>query len=641
MRPILLAMMIAVTMPLVAQNDSIADDSHWLDIITVTGTRTPHRLSEAPILTQVITADDIGKLDATNLQDVLVAELPGLEFTYSMDQQVSLTMQGLGGMAILILIDGERLAGETLDNTDFLRLTTDDIDHIEIVKGAASALYGSNSVGAVVNIITRKASEQWQANINGHIGSHLEQRYGGTIGVSAGRWNSLTTVQYNSIDTYEIADRIGEGSTTVYGNRQWNVKERLSYQVNDNNVLTARGGYYFHERDYSAYKKNRAQDFSGSLRWESKLTKSDNLDISYTIDRYDKSDYYADLHKDVLSYKNVQNSLRALYTHSFANDITWIVGADGMSDYLKSYQFDDDGDHQQWTADLFSQGEWQVNNHWNVVVGLRLDYLSKSGWQLSPKVAAKYSVGNFNFRASYSRGFRAPTLKEMYMNFDMGSIFYIYGNADLKAEHSHSFALSAEYVKGNYCLSATGYYNIMSNEISTLWDKSLVTDIANGSMVYENIAGRDLLGIDISLAARYSCGIRAKIAYNYFHEFPHHGGYNLSDTRPHSIVTTIDYQHGWKNYQLDIIVNGRILSGVRYYTWRDDYSVADQLTHSHAYSLWKLAVSQKLFDAYTLTVSVDNLFNYRSRTFEYNSPVTTGTTVSATLAIDINRIVNR
>ncbi len=612
-----------------------------LDPVTITGTRTPHHLSDTPIPTTVITADDIRKLDATNVQDILLTELPGLDFSFSMDQQVSLTFQGLSGMAILFLVDGEQLAGETLDNTDYLRLNADDIERIEVIKGAASALYGSSSVGAVVNIITKKATDTWQVNANAHIGAHSEQRYGGTVGVAAGRWNSLTNIQNSSIHSYDIKDRVGDNTTTVYGNRQWNFKEKLSCAIDKNNTLTARAGYYFHERDYSSYKKNRARDFSGSLRWESSLTEKSQLELSYTFDRYDKSDYYSDIRKDFLSYKNVQNTLHALYTLALPHDITLLVGGDGENDYLMSYQFEGEGNHNQWTAALYAQGEWNIDPHWDVVVGVRGDYLSKAGWHISPKVAAKYTVNNFSLRASYAHGFRAPTLKEMYMDFDMSSIFYIFGNPDLKAEKSHSFALSGEYAHKQYALTATGYFNIMSDEIITLWDRSRVTELSNGSMVYQNIAGRNLLGVDLTLSAHYAFGLSAKLSYNFFHAFTRQGEHNLSDTRPHSLVAKVDYGKAWKNYEFDIILTGRALSAVNYYTFSEDYSSTDVKTSARAYSLWNISLSQRIYKAYNLILSVENIFNYRPRVFQYNSPITTGTTLSATLSIDIEKIVGK
>ncbi|MCD8291977.1 MAG: TonB-dependent receptor, partial [Prevotella sp.] len=254
-----------------------------LNTLTVTGTRTPRLLSKTPVVTQIITRDEIQKIDATNLKDVLTEEIPGLEFTFSMDQQVSLTMSGLGGLSILILVDGERLAGETLDNADYLRLNTDDIERIEIIKGAASALYGSNSVGAVMNIITRRPKEVWSTNVNTHFGAHGEQRHGGSLGFKTDKFTSLTNVQTNGIDTYTIKDREGDGRTTVYGNRQWNFKEKLTYYIDKNNLLIGKAGYYFHQRDYSDYKKNRARDFLGGLRWHSNFSKNDKLDVSYTF----------------------------------------------------------------------------------------------------------------------------------------------------------------------------------------------------------------------------------------------------------------------------------------------------------------------------------------------------------------------
>ncbi len=612
-----------------------------LETVTITGTRTPHLLSKTPVVTQVITRDDIQKLDATNLKDVLTLEVPGLEFSFSMDQQTSLTMSGLGGMSILILQDGERLAGETLDNTDYLRLSTNDIERIEIIKGAASALYGSNSVGAVINIITRQAQEPWSVNVGTHFSAHNEQRHGGNVGFKAGDFSSLTSIETNGINTFEIKDREGDGSTTIYGNRQWNFKEKLLYNINEKNLLTLRAGYYFHQRDYSDYKKNRARDYSASARYQGELSSKDKIDVSYTFDRYDKSDFYPEIKKDFLEYKNIQNSFRALYSHEFNKDILWIVGGDFMSDYLMSYQFEDNGSHSQYTADIFTQAEWTPTKHWDLILGLRTDWFSKSSWNVSPKISAMYMIGNFSFRGSYSMGFRAPTLKEMYMNFDMGSIFMIYGNDKLTSERSHSFSLSGEYAYKRYCITATGYYNIMNNEITTLWDPSLVTSLSNGSMVYQNIKGRDIVGADITLMARYPIGIGAKLSYSYFHEIPRKGELNYSDTRPHSLTFKVDYRKTFRDYELDIILTSRVLSSVHYYTYSSDYSSHDVPTSSTPYSLWNLALSQKIYRAFNLILALDNIFNYRPKIFEYNSPVTTGTSFSVSLSIDVEQLFKK
>ncbi len=616
-------------------------EAYELEMVTVTGTRTPRLLSQTPVVTQIITAEDIKKLDATNIQDVLIAEMPGLEFSFSMNQQVSLNMQGLGGLAVLILVDGERLAGETLNNTDFQRLTTDDVERIEIIKGAASALYGSNSVAAVINIITKQSQEAWSANVNTHFAAHGTERHGGNIGFKSGRLSSMTNVQFNKVDSYTIEDTEGDGTTNIYGNRQWNFKQKLVFKMDPRNTVTAKAGYYFHERYYTSYKNNRARDFNTSVRWESALSERAKLDVSYTFDRYDKSDYYTQLYKDFLSYTNRQNSLRALFSYEFDGGLTFIAGGDVLEDYLMSYQFDDNGSYEQYTGDLFTQAEWKVDDNWTLVAGLRGDYIEGCGFNLSERLAAMWSYNKLKVRGSYSRGFRAPSLKERYMNFEMGSIFTIYGNENLVPERSHCFSLSGEYIYKRYSLTATGYFNMMSNEISTLWDSSLVTSLSNGSMVYQNIESRNLLGADVTLMARYPCGITGKLSYAYFHEYAM-DGYNTSDSRPHSLTAKVDYKKRvTKNYDFDVILTGRVLSSVNYYTWSSDYSSTDVATSSPAYSIWKLALNQTFCKAYNVLLAVDNLFNYRSKTFAYNSPVTTGTSVSATLSIDVDKIFKK
>jgi len=620
-----------------AQTDSLAFGTQYLNQVVVTGTRTPKTLANTPVLTRVITEQDIKRLDATNIKDVLLAELPGLEFSFSMNQQVALTMQGLGGMSILFLIDGERMAGETLDNIDFQRLSMDNVQRIEIVKGAATALYGSNAVGAVINIITKTSKEPWSLHLGTRFGSHHgQQRHGGSYGVKKGRWNNMLNVQNDRMNSYTVHSQNGD-STTVYGNRQWNFRDKLTYNITDRAKITGRAGYYFHERNTSALSKDRARDFSGGLSFAGYLSDDDHIDVGYSFDRYDKSDYYPSTGKDFLDYKNVQNVLRVVYTHNFEDDLALTIGGDAMNDYLKSYQFTTDSDnHQQQTADLFAQADWTINRHWEIVGGMRGDYFSHYGWEITPKLSAMYSLENLRLRASYSKGFRAPTLKEMYMSFNMANVFYIYGNENLESENSHSFALSSEYTKKNYNFTLTGNYNLLNNEITTLWNATL--DNGRGAMEYHNISGTKTLNIEATASARYDCGLGFRLSYAYFHEYPKDDAKNTAATRPHSLTAQVCWAKTFtKDYGLTLMLNGRWLSKADYYTISSSYD--DYVSTSSAgYSIWRLSLQQRFLDAVSLIVNVDNLFNYKPDVYEFNSPYTVGTTANIGASIEIEQI---
>lgn len=159
--------------------DFVMEPEHnQLGEVVVTGTRTPKMLKDIPVVTTVISEREIEKTGSLTIADVLQTEIPGVEFGRQMDGQVVMNMQGMGGSDILFLIDGEKMAGESMNNIDYERLNMDNVERVEIVRGAGSALYGSNAVGGVVNIITKEADEPWSLNLNGRYGSHNEQRYG-------------------------------------------------------------------------------------------------------------------------------------------------------------------------------------------------------------------------------------------------------------------------------------------------------------------------------------------------------------------------------------------------------------------------------------------------------------------------------
>ena len=321
----------------------LKEDQMDLGTVVITGTRTPKLLKDAPIITRVITASDLKKVDATNIGQLLQVELPGIEFSYSMDQQVKLNMQGFGGNSVLFLVDGERLAGETLDNIDYNRLNLDNVERVEIVKGAASTLYGSSAIGGVINIITKASDDPWNLNLNTRFGVHNDQRHGGTVGFNAGKFYSQTNVQYTNIDSIHVK----QGDyTTINGNKTWNVKERLMFTPNEQLRLTARAGYYFRERDASSETKNRYRGFSGGLKGNYDFNTKSNLELAYTFDQYDKSDYLVSYKNDIRDYSNVQHSVRALYNYTFNDKNTLTVGGDYLRDYLMSYQFKENADYR-------------------------------------------------------------------------------------------------------------------------------------------------------------------------------------------------------------------------------------------------------------------------------------------------------
>jgi outer membrane receptor for ferrienterochelin and colicins len=613
-----------------AQLDSIEAASVQLNTVVVTGTRTPKLLKNSPILTRVITENDIRKVDATNISDLLQSELPGVEFTYSMNQQVSLNMQGFGGNSVLFLVDGERLAGETLDNVDYNRLNMNNVGKIEIVKGAASSLYGSNAVGGVVNIISKESKEPWRVNVNAKYGAHNEQRYGALISLNGKRVNSATTVQYASVDSYNFKN---EGDySSFYGGYNWNFKERLTYQATDKIKLIGRAGYYFRERNSGATTHDRYRDFSAGLRGIYDISKNDNLEVSYSFDQFDKSDYMLLTSSDVRKYSNVQNSGRATYNHTFADKHILTVGGDVMRDYLQSYQFTDNGHKSQVTADGFAQLDLNFIKNLNIIAGARYDYFSESNMQhVSSKLSFMYKLNRWNLRGSYAGGFRAPTLKEMYMDFDMASIFMIYGNPDLKPESSHNFQLSGEYTWRALNFNVGAFCNLVDNRITTAWSQAMK------GMLYTNVDRIDIGGVDANLSWRSSWGLGTRLSYIYTHEKVKRGNPYTSSTRPHTATARIDYGRTFKNYGFNVALNGRFLSKVNVdeYTSTTSYEETQRVTYP-AYMIWKLNITQNIWRGIALNVAVDNLFNYVPKYYYSNSPTTNGASVSVGLSLDVD-----
>jgi len=643
-------------------------DSIEIEPVVVTASHSPKTLKDAPVVTRLITLHDIKITDATNIQDLLTQEIPGIEFGFAMSQETSLNMSGFGGNAVLFLVDGERMAGETMDNVDYNRMNLDNVGRIEIVKGASSALYGSNAVGGVVNIISRENLEPWTVNANSRYNSFgHEWRNGASFSFNTKKWNSQTSFNHTMIDpidlpkahtTEEIALELLKKAqglpydesvltddsdiSRLYGQKTYNMKERLTWRATDKLTLIGRGNYFFRtsERDTHNYHFNA---YSAGLKGKYTWSQGSQLELSYAFDQYDKANYLpggARTHDH--DYSNQQHVVHALMSHSMGKN-NLILGADYMHDYLTTYQFIDNSSHAQNNIDGYAQFDWNITERLNLVGSIRYDYFSASSQKaFTERLAVVYKQPWMTFRANYASGFRAPSLKEMYMHFDMGNMGYmLIGNPNLKPEKSHNINIAIERVNrikqggiidGRYNFTIMGYCNIFDKRITTIgydWVDEKTQNELPGAL-YSNEDGVTVWGVDVSVGHILDWGLSMKLNYSWMHETGNVVFSQFYQPRSHSLTWRLGYTHRFSRlYALDAALSGRSLGKPQ-----SGSKDVDQ-----GYSIWKLMLQHHIWRGINLNTAIDNLFNYKPKSYYFCSPLTTGTSFSIGLSVDLDSIL--
>lgn len=648
---LMLSSALLCTLGAFAQADSLS--SYWknvqLEQVVVTGTRTPKYLKDTPIQTLVISNADILKVDATNVQDLLQQEMPGVEFSYAMNQQVHMNFSGFGGQGILFLVDGERMAGETMDDVDFTRLNMNNVERIEIVKGAASALYGSNATGGVINIITKDGGNPFSLNLNARYAPrHNEHRYGGVLGLNSKSWHNTLSVNYNSKENFDVksaSDPVTRVVTTIYGGRTVNVKEQLSWKPLSGLKITGRAGYFYRTLTRVADTPERYRDFNAGIRGTWEMSKNDNIELSYSFDQYDKSDFQKISRLDIRDYSNVQNIFRGIYSHAFNDNKIITVGADFMHDYLYNVNLENDRREQN-VFDVFTQFDCNINKRWEIVGALRYDYFSSQGGShVTPKISARCkALDNLTVRFGYGMGFRAPTLKEQYYNFDMVGIWIIEGNPNLRSELSHNLHASAEWTKNNYNITASAYYNNVENKLTTGIPFYKPDNDKQLYLNYINLEDYSVYGAEITAKANWSNGFTAKVSYAYTHEeLPKNKDGNIINNqyipaRAHTLTARINWDRQLsRNYGINIGLNGKVLSNVTNKEFVDYYDISKGTNSVDypAYSLWKLNIVQRFGKKMKLTCALDNILNYKPKYYYLNSPLTDGINLMVGAVMDL------
>ena len=362
-----------------------------------------------------------------------------------------------------------------------------------------------------------------------------------------------------------------------------------------------------------------------------------HLELSYAFDQYDKANFTPDgTRTHDHDYSNRQHVAHALYSHSFGTN-NLIVGADFMNDYLSTYQFITGTNHSQNNIDGYAQFDWNITEQLNVVGSVRYDYFSASeNKAFTERLAIVYKQPWMTFRANYASGFRAPTLKEMYMHFDMGNMGYmLLGNPDLEPEKSHNFNVAVErtnrisnskYLDGRYNFTLMGYCNIFDKRITTI-DGGLYEGME--SALYWNEDGITVWGVDFSMGHIWDCGASLKLNYSWLHETGNVYFSQFNQPRSHSLTWRIGYDHRFtRHYAIDAALSGR----------RQGKPQSGRTDVDQGYTIWRLMLQQHIWRGFTLNTAIDNLFNYKPKSYYYSSPLTTGTSFTIGLSVDLDKI---
>ena len=661
------------------------EDDLGINEVVVTGSRTARPIKMSPVTTQVLGGKALVDAGYSNLQQALQQETPGLNI-----QKVGfgneISMQGLDARHVLFLMDGERMTGDMAGNLDYERFNLHAIDRVEIVKGASSTLYGSRAAGAVINLITKKTDKPLSIDAGIRYGQMNERNYKHpqpkdflymfeqnadrpnlqswvSAGFKAGKFTSQTDVWYSESDAFYmyqaendkkvytkeanpflphdiiVVSNAVRPPTGIEGKEHITVSQKLYYNPNPNLSVLVYGSSFF----MNTYDLIQDMTFSQARDWTAGTKVTYHVKDWFSVtgslhaDFYDRFKRHERIDKRQKDYESSIYQPRLTVTSNYFNGHSLILGMEHTSDELTSDRFSGNANHDLKTRALketeyFLQDEWTINPRWMISVGIRTNFSKAFGFMGMPKVAAKYSPDkHWSLRANYSMGYRSPSIKELFFNWDHLGMFMIRGNENMRPEKNNYFSLGAEYSNDRLFVSGTAYGNYFRDKIEGVWR---IYDMQY-NFEYTNLSQQRLLGLEV--LARWSVLDCLTLNGTYsFVDVSKNKGIQVNTTSPHAATASMDYKYMKKNYRLNAVFSASYMGGKKFDV-QDRVFVKEENKSYDAYFrcdlpqyvLCNLSVSQTFWNKVKLTLGMDNLFNYVPKTLGsgitmFNVPATAG-----------------
>ena len=542
--------------------------THDLNPVVITGTGTYHRADNSPVAVKVISAKELKDAQVTTLQDAL-ARLTTNVTTHTNGMGTFVNFNGVSDDYIVILENGKRVSGDDRWN----RISMENVKRIEVFSGAASALYGSDAIAGVINIITDDSRELVSASSNTRALNNGRMDEDINVEVNTEKFSSRTSYTHHQAGNWQVNhyQEFEEGDTKVLkltgrpmsaAFHSNNISERLEWRFNDQWSVYLRGSYYDYLTDrpqsasYFTQKKttdkatkattytytpkqaytydlhHRSYTYGGGARWSPNSrvhvyldVYSDNFSSNYDYWQTDEAEAYDETRKRT-HYTN--ETLRGIFRLADWNKLS--AGAELVQESLNSESDNIDFETTN-TYNLFAQDEIKIVKGLEAVVGVRYTQNDNFGAAFTPNVGLFYHVGGFRVRASYAGGYRTPTLSQLYATDQAKTTMrYTLYNPDLKPEKNHFFNVNAEYSNKWMSISVSGFMNKIRDMINyrTMTDDEIAADAHLTALQdegWKTIRQRD--NIDKATLRGISASVKFLLPYG----ITIGGGYTFTDSK--------------------------------------------------------------------------------------------------------------
>ncbi|MGM0375677.1 MAG: TonB-dependent receptor [Bacteroidota bacterium] len=588
--------------------------------VVVTGTGTAHHLKNAPVPTELISSKAVESVEASDFNELMKSVSPSFDFSPNRMGSF-MTINGLGNDYITVLIDGKRMYGDIGGNNDLSRLNPDNIERVEVLKGASSLLYGSDAIAGVVNVITKEKEQSVDLTNHTRLKSYNTWQQHNSVDINAGPFSSRTSFTRKSSDGWQLSDyELDDGEPVETDAKAQNayqdytLNQKLEYKATPNLDFYVEGSYYekevYNPQSVRSYDYNY-EDLTYGAGAKYRLDDRDYVSLDYHHDKYLYFYRYNQNYREYAEGDRKQNNdqrldnVQAKYVNHISGNNTLTLGAD----YMNEQMFSDDrviGDEAEaYTMALYAQEELTFFDAMDVVAGLRYVNHKEFGSAFTPKVSLLYKTGNVNLRGTYGFGFKAPTLKELYYDYERRGRVYM-GNDELDPEESEFLSAGVEYINNDLSISVTGYRNDVDNMIEYETVDLEPGDDEDGIKArrkHFNIEEARSQGIDFLFDVKAGYGFTIGGGYSFVDAM------NLtSDVRLEGVARNygnvrLGYDRQWNQYDLNANIIGRIQDEKFY----DDGNAS-------AYNIWKLTTRHGFsgLGNFKLEVSagIDNIFDF-------------------------------